>query len=349
MTDRRGKKRRAGEAFANDFKIPPVGRLIYVLDEVAPGGDVIFMLNKGRARVQVISAIMKKASPVFADMLGPKAEQENSLGAASGTPVKIPLSEDDATAFAWICRVLHRQADTSFWSPKPAKLVQVYNLAVKYKLFKGIKLSLRYWLDQQLDKVRFHELWSLSLACQRVHDASSFAAVTRRLMIGHPESFVKLAAQMESDVPGSDARRIVFRLAALLEEARSMRVSKIFNVLRVDLLAALRACRCDCEKDWELEAEYRLALQDYDEVCECECERHRNSNRSIEDAVETVLKILPRSFYGHCCELCAEDRLSEYMRLREASLRLRDDVEGLCLACFDQRDGGKCTTEHRTY
>ncbi|KAL2683196.1 hypothetical protein Neosp_007664 [[Neocosmospora] mangrovei] len=151
---------------------------------------------------------MKNASPVFDAMLGPNFR---ALSAGDCASVDVPLP-DDAVAFGWVCRVLHSQADTNLWSPTPKQIILVLDIAEKYDLQKGIQISVQVWIDRQED-LNTKDLWLLSLACCRAHDAEAFKSTTRRLIINHAGSFVQLAAQTENAIPGPDAGRTVYRLA----------------------------------------------------------------------------------------------------------------------------------------
>lgn len=202
MGDDRGKKRPAEEAFADDLEF----------DKIAPNGDVTFVLDKGNTIVRVNSAVMKNASPVFAAMLGPNFKEGHALSAGDCASVDVPLPEDDAVAFGWVCRVLHSQADTNLWLPTPREIIKVLDIAEKYDLQKGIQISVQVWINRREDLIT-NDLWLLSLACCRAHDVEGFKSTTRRLILNHPGSFVELAARTENAIPGPDAGRTVYRLA----------------------------------------------------------------------------------------------------------------------------------------
>ncbi|RMJ15735.1 hypothetical protein CDV36_004568 [Fusarium kuroshium] len=85
MKDKRGRKRSADEAFADDPQF----------DKIAPDGVVTFILDEGKMTVRVHSAIMKNASPVFAAMLGPHFKEGHALREGG---CEIPLPEDDGVA-----------------------------------------------------------------------------------------------------------------------------------------------------------------------------------------------------------------------------------------------------------
>ncbi|KAF4464161.1 btb poz [Fusarium albosuccineum] len=80
---------------------------------------------------------MRAVSPVFNLILGPNFKEGHALAAATvGTPVEIPLPDDDDEAFGWICRALHCQADTNLWVRSWRNLFGSLKIADKYDLRK---------------------------------------------------------------------------------------------------------------------------------------------------------------------------------------------------------------------
>lgn len=203
MEDERGKKRTASEAFAD------VSRF----DNFTRDGDVDFLLDEGKIRVRVNSAIMKNASPVFAAMLGPNFKEGHALRAGGSAPVEIPLPEDDGVAFGRICRVLHCQADTDAWHPEPRGIIKILDVAEKYDLLKGILLSVRVWVDHQLGHADFTGLWYLLLAFHEAQNGELFESISRQLLLRYFGSFVQLAGIAEEVFPKPDTGRTSYRLA----------------------------------------------------------------------------------------------------------------------------------------
>ncbi|UPL03939.1 hypothetical protein LCI18_014873 [Fusarium solani-melongenae] len=294
MEDNRGTKRPAKEAFTDDLE----------LDTFAPNGDVTFVLGEGKTRVRVSSAVMKNASPVIADMLGPNFKEEYPPSAGDSSSVDVLLPEDDAVAFGWICRVLHSQADTNLWSPSPQEITKVLDVAEKYELVKGIQISVRVWVDRRKDPDS-DDLWLLSLACYRAHDAEAFESTTRRLIINHSGSFVQLAAKTEN----KDTGRTVYRLAAILEESRNKKLSKITGFLHTILSEGLKKRRSLSH----YEPNYREPFEALGNLIKV----GGSIKRTIEHLLGTSLKVFITS--GGC----------KYEDIHQAAVKLETDVQGL--------------------
>lgn len=202
MAEEGGKERSADEAFPEDPEF----------DMIAPEGDVIFVLNKGDTKVRVQSAIMKNSSREFAAMLGPNFKEGHALSAGSGVPIEIPLPGDDAIAFGWVCRVLHSQAATELWSPEPKEIARVLDIAEKYDIMEGIKLSVNIWINNQLNPSDDPDYWFLLLASYQSRNKNTFETASRHLILEYKDSFIKLAAQSEYDIPRLDQGRVIYRL-----------------------------------------------------------------------------------------------------------------------------------------
>ncbi|KAF5677030.1 hypothetical protein FHETE_1932 [Fusarium heterosporum] len=98
------KRKRVDDEVGQEEQTPPPTK--HDFESFAPDGDVICILQ-GETRVRIDSAIMRRASPVFRTMLGPKFREGHDLANSGGVPVEIALPEDDAEVFGWISRVLH--------------------------------------------------------------------------------------------------------------------------------------------------------------------------------------------------------------------------------------------------
>ena len=165
--------------------------------------------------MRVYSDVMKRASEVFAAMLGPNFKEGRALAEASVTPVEIALPEDEPEPFGWICRALHCQASTKLWAPDTVQLVSVWILVDKYNMKDGMQISLEYWINPQVEGERsIDELWLLAQISLGVQDASSFAVATEKLILHMKSSFVQMATVDESDrpiIPG----RLLYKLAGM--------------------------------------------------------------------------------------------------------------------------------------
>ncbi|KAH7173823.1 uncharacterized protein B0J16DRAFT_406195 [Fusarium flagelliforme] len=188
-------------------------------EDFAPGGDVVFIV-KGKTRVRVYSDVMKRASLVFAAMLGPNFKEGRALAEASTTPVEIALPEDNPGPFGWICRALHCQASTKLWKPVTAQLLSVWMLIDKYDMKDGMQLSLGFWIREQFNgerprEISNYELWLLAQISLGVQDAGSFTLVTRKLIRENTKaSFVRMATISEPAIPIIPGR-LLYKLAGM--------------------------------------------------------------------------------------------------------------------------------------
>lgn len=175
--------------------------------------DVTFVLQD-ETPVCVNSVIMKNASPVFEAMLGPHFKEGHALAQARSGPVEIALPEDDANAFGHICQVLHRQADTKMLEPSPEMLLKIWVLIQKYDLKGAMKLSLDYWVQQQLDScLELEDLWLLALFCFQFEEATAFESVTQKLVLSADLPFVRLAIKLEERTKGFVPLQVIYKLA----------------------------------------------------------------------------------------------------------------------------------------
>ncbi|KUJ06941.1 uncharacterized protein LY89DRAFT_692028 [Mollisia scopiformis] len=76
--------------------------------DIAPNGDVLFIVGPLKRRVRVYSLILKNASKPFATLLGPQfSEGQALLEHNPSEPVHLSLPEDDFDAIVTIFSILH--------------------------------------------------------------------------------------------------------------------------------------------------------------------------------------------------------------------------------------------------
>ncbi|CAG7555336.1 unnamed protein product [Fusarium equiseti] len=211
-------------------------------EDFAAKGDVVFIV-KGETRVRVRSAVMMEASSVFNAMLGPNFKEGRALAEASSAPVEIPLPEDDPELFGWICRALHCQASTKLWKPVALQLVPLWMLIDKYNMKDSMRLSLESWISEHVNEEETFDiiLWILAQMSLGVRNAGSFAIATRKLIQHSTESFVDDATCFERCrpiIPG----RLLYKLAATLQEAREAAMARLVKLLYNDLPEAFQGC-----------------------------------------------------------------------------------------------------------
>jgi hypothetical protein len=188
-------------------------------EDFAPDGDVVFIV-KGETRVRVYSDVMKRASKVFAAMLGPNFKEGRALAEASATPVEIALPEDEPEHFGWICRALHCQASTKLWKPVTSQLVSVWMLVDKYDMKDNMQLSLGFWIGVQVERktgdTSRTDFWLLAQMSLGTQDAEPFRSATLALILYTKASFVYMATFSESRrSPALIPDRLLYKLAGM--------------------------------------------------------------------------------------------------------------------------------------
>lgn len=101
--------------------------------DIAPEGDVIFVLQQTRLRVS--SVILASASPVFKVMFGPNFAEGQGHRTA-GEPREVPLHDDDLCAMTRLCRLLHHQPDQEAF-PHGATRDQIVQYAQEFYTLTG--------------------------------------------------------------------------------------------------------------------------------------------------------------------------------------------------------------------
>lgn len=93
--------------------------------DIAPGGDVIFLISPEKKRLRVYSLIIKHTSKVFAILFGPQFNEGQNLLNANAQTVEVLLPEDDPEAMAVICNVIHEQNDTIIELLYPTQILKI--------------------------------------------------------------------------------------------------------------------------------------------------------------------------------------------------------------------------------
>ncbi|KAM0555805.1 hypothetical protein ACHAPJ_006202 [Fusarium lateritium] len=334
-------------------------------EKFAPHGNITFIVQ-GETRVRVVSAILKSASPVFAAMLGPNFKEGQTLAKAKakadGAPAEIALPEDDAEAFGWICEALHCQADTKLWKPGPEMLLKVWIIIEKYDMKKAMQLSIDFWVGEQLNtKMQLQDLWFMALFCVRAQNSFAFKSVTRQLILSANLLFSNLAASLEDTSEAFASSGVIYKLTSMplsvsiaagkcrtntmylakLQEARHNAIGASMKFLYATLPDIIFHCGCSSGPtkalsyfryiQYELDKSFPLiSYMDLDVALAL----IPPLVSSIDQWVETN-----RCYCATCIDTTA-------IIHGEISRFLKKEVEGLCLACFDNGGNGICT-EHQ--
>jgi hypothetical protein len=160
--------------------------------DIAPDGDVIFIIGTERRRLRVFSLFLKNASSVFKAMLGPHFAEGQSLGGAD--PVEILLPEDNAEALSIIFNVLHGRNDSVPDSLNGSQILHIATAADKFDLVISLRFAIQRWLNcSGVNDPR--ELWLLMVASFWFDNANGFADITHALILHYAGSYSELAIE----------------------------------------------------------------------------------------------------------------------------------------------------------
>nr|XP_036586651.1 BTB/POZ domain-containing protein [Colletotrichum truncatum]KAF6797208.1 BTB/POZ domain-containing protein [Colletotrichum truncatum] len=188
---------------------------------VVPDGDVILVVGLGEetTELRVDSLILKRASRVFAAMLGPRfKEGQKLLDRGSSEPVKINLPDEDPEIMELILNILHHQNSRVCQIAAADSILEVAVVADKYDLVDALKYASQMMLhyhEPSIEHLTVGDLWRLGLAAGLLNEAKAFEKVTRTLVWNHTVPYIQL-------VDAEDVVDIEFalRMCYLLEKER---------------------------------------------------------------------------------------------------------------------------------
>ena len=163
--------------------------------DIAPDGDVVFVVGTTERRLRVYSLFVKAASPVLNAMLRPNFKEGHEL-AETGS-VEIALPEDDAEAIEIIFNVIHGRNDKVRQTLSPDEILQVAIASDKYDCFVSLAFAIRVWLSRK-GVSDPEELWVLAMAACLFREQEAFAEATAALVFNHVGSYVDLARKHEA-------------------------------------------------------------------------------------------------------------------------------------------------------
>ncbi|UNI19316.1 hypothetical protein JDV02_005507 [Purpureocillium takamizusanense] len=213
----------------------------------APGGDVVLVVGKRRARIQVFSVVLRNSSRVFEAMLRPEFAEGAKLflNTHGSAPVDIELPEDDPDAMGKLCKMLHCTADAGASPGGAQSLLDLARAADKYDLVSRVVFPATQWLTELMKRpaVRDAELLLGLMAAYTLKHATGFANLSRALMMQHAGSWCDLLKGLP-DVDG-----LAHELLVALEEARSyIHACVCETVNNLAMMSAINSCLCTLEK-----------------------------------------------------------------------------------------------------
>ncbi|KAL2192952.1 hypothetical protein P885DRAFT_64422 [Corynascus similis CBS 632.67] len=196
--------------------------------DIAPDGDVVFVIGPSERRLRVYSLFVKTASPVLKAMLRPNFEEGQQLAKTGSAEIALP--EDDAEAMEIILNVIHGRNDQVRDTLSPNELLQVAITSDKYDCCAPLTFAIRIWLRRK-GISNPEELWASALVACLFREEEAFAETTSALVFNYAGSYVDFAKKYEAIM---DPVMMLYT-AAMLEESRNkLRMNLIMDVLNGD-------------------------------------------------------------------------------------------------------------------
>ncbi|KAK4245502.1 hypothetical protein C7999DRAFT_16311 [Corynascus novoguineensis] len=163
--------------------------------DIAPDGDVVFVIGPTERRLRVYSLFVKIASPVLKAMLRPNFEEGQQLAKTGSAEIALP--EDDAEAMEIILNVIHGRNDQVRDTLSPNELLQIAIASDKYDCCVSLAFAIRIWLRYQGISDP-EELWASAMAACLFREQEAFAEATSALVFNHAGSYIDLAKKYEA-------------------------------------------------------------------------------------------------------------------------------------------------------
>lgn len=156
--------------------------------DIAPDGDVLFLVGPDEKRLRVHSFFLRNASPVFKAMLGLDFREGNQL-AQSGV-VEIPLPDDDVAAMEIVLNVIHGRNDAVPKTLGTAEFLQVAIVGDKYDCLGHLSFAVIVWLCR-LNPTDPKMLWELTATTLLLRDANAFKLITAAFIMRNAGSYLQ--------------------------------------------------------------------------------------------------------------------------------------------------------------
>ncbi|KAB5529048.1 hypothetical protein GE09DRAFT_1149475 [Coniochaeta sp. 2T2.1] len=221
-----------------DVTNPPATPPVPPISDIAPDGDIVFIVGEEKARLRVYSQCLRAASPVLNTMFGPKWSEGQRL--STQKPVEIKLEEDDADALRTILCVLHHRTSDV---PEILTAAQVLNIAVasdKYDLARALKYVRTHWL-KTITGENLSTMADLMAAARLFGDEDMFAAHSLELIIRVKGSYMELRHSSITKLLSPD-------IIGLLEHRRNIMKAELCRIIE-DGRNLLTCCRRGREQE----------------------------------------------------------------------------------------------------
>lgn len=128
---------------------------------IDPHGDLILQVEN--ESLLVSSRILALVSPVFEAMLKPNFKEGVAFQMGNGTPLTIPLPEDDMEALTVFCKVIHHRFHELSQPPDPRCLENLAFILDKYQCTGAMAAYGACWLQVETNGISWEGLGQLIL------------------------------------------------------------------------------------------------------------------------------------------------------------------------------------------
>jgi hypothetical protein len=157
------------------------------LAEIAPFGDVIFLVGPEAVKLRIVSTFLRTHSKVFEAMLGPSFSEDQNL--TFHKPKEIDLPKDDAGALWIMFSVMHGRIYGVPDPLDPGMILRVSRMADKYDCGVSLKYPPTSWLQDD-SSMEDHQRWQLMAAAYYFNNDKGFADKTRHFIYNFQGSYL---------------------------------------------------------------------------------------------------------------------------------------------------------------
>ncbi|KAH7302891.1 hypothetical protein B0I35DRAFT_197159 [Stachybotrys elegans] len=284
--------------------------------DLAPDGDLVFVVGSEQRRLRVHSQQVRNASPAFNTMFQPKFKEGQALLQEGSAEVELP--EDNADALEIILQVIHGYSDQVPTTLEPSRLLEVARACEKYDMARPLAFAIKVWLDCKVIRSS-KELWAITMAACLFRHQQVFAEATSALAFNFGGSYLDLAREFEA--ANVIEFSVLLEIAVMLEETR--------NRLRMDLITYILT------KDWSVPSLSRKTKMWPGLIAEFSQQAARLETSSIFLVLKRMQEDLFESVNGNAERLVIACRWNTTFRAIAENFRKGQEITGkLCILCL---------------
>jgi hypothetical protein len=157
--------------------------------DIAPDGDIIFLVGTGMKRLRAYSLVLKSASRVFNAILSPRFSEGQRLDDNESTEIDMP--EGDAEVMEIMLNVIHGYNNTVHDSLDISQILRVVITTDKFDYKVALAFAIKVWLNYA-NITNSSQLWRLLRAAYWFDNAKSFEGISLGLILHHQGSYLQL-------------------------------------------------------------------------------------------------------------------------------------------------------------